>query len=104
MKILAIDLGKYKSVDCNYVTARGAARFRGLGDAEVDDLGDGLDRTAGRPCGAAAKAGCYQMFVGVEFPLRITAVRHASARHFYGTGQSLPSASAVPKIATTPAE
>jgi hypothetical protein len=27
MKILAIDLGKYKSVACNYVTARGTARF-----------------------------------------------------------------------------
>src|SRR6266508_2008974 len=27
MKILAIDLGKYKSVACNYVTATGTARF-----------------------------------------------------------------------------
>jgi len=27
MKILAIDLGKYKSVACNYVTATGRARF-----------------------------------------------------------------------------
>ena len=27
MKILAIDLGKYKSVACNYVTATGKARF-----------------------------------------------------------------------------
>ena len=27
MKILAIDLGKYKSVACNYVTETGKARF-----------------------------------------------------------------------------
>jgi hypothetical protein len=27
MKILAIDLGKYKSVACSYVTATGTARF-----------------------------------------------------------------------------
>ena len=27
MKILAIDLGKYKSVACNYVAATGKARF-----------------------------------------------------------------------------
>jgi transposase len=27
MKILAIDLGKYKSVACNYVAATGTARF-----------------------------------------------------------------------------
>jgi hypothetical protein len=27
MKILAIDLGKYKSVACNYVTTTGKARF-----------------------------------------------------------------------------
>ena len=27
MKILAIDLGKYKSVACNYVTATGMSRF-----------------------------------------------------------------------------
>ena len=27
MKILAIDLGKYKSVACSYITATGTARF-----------------------------------------------------------------------------
>jgi transposase len=43
MKILAIDLGKYKSVACNYVTATGTARF-----ATVVTHANELDRLLSR--------------------------------------------------------
>jgi hypothetical protein len=43
MKILAIDLGKYKSVACNYVTATGKAKFATIVTHVIE-----LERTARR--------------------------------------------------------
>ena len=60
MKILAIDLGKYKSVACNYVTATGKARFTTIVThvLELDRLlrQESPDRWSSRP--ARSLVGC----------------------------------------------